>query len=597
MGSVFCRRGLACLVVFLAASSFGRAAEESSWTVIFRADDPLLFNHNAGKPTDANGFAISTAALDKVRFLRMKRMDSGEYVIVKMEAAMISKTGLIEGDLWWGGGVVVRGSEGHRNRLLGISRRTWPTTQRSDHLIRRASGRMDRGYRGWGFSKISQPNTPDGTWSWDGKPIDKTIFEIAVTSQALNGEEQAHLLKPEGPSVQELNTEEKDEPSPAETAAEATPDPSNRTSATTRIARQQTSIHALYVRETETGAMLGQTSELILTAMPGKMSDRTPVTFTTAAGKEMHMVLDDAVRWVRLKYPRWDASKVELSFEDKYTPKDGGSIGAAIGTLLLSMIEGFEVDPKFAITGDVTADGKIRAIGGVAAKMRGATAGGCTVMAVPTDNYQQVCDALVWEGPKILSNIQVIGVGNLPAAEAVARVDRDEKLKQAIDLFADVQAKLAKSPDSIHYKENIDKLSSIVDLAPDHYSAKLLLAVAQNKQPRKLSATASMYYTFISIGNMGPTLIDRAKNPAKGQVTPQVVKDGLRQLDKVRRVSAPETIPFVNAWSDMIKAWNDLETGVGSPQMLQAKVKQFEDVMAKLKTNRDLMEKMLHEGI
>src|SRR3954468_649874 len=144
--------------------------------------------------------------------------------------------------------------------------------------------------------------------------------------------------------------------------------------------------------------MLGQTSELILTATPGKPSDNTPVMFATAAGKEMHMVKEDAQRWVRVKYPRRDAAKVELSFEDKYTPKDGGSIGAAIGTLLLSMIEGFEVDPKLAITGDVTADGKIRAIGGVAAKMRGATAGGCTVMALPADNYQQVADALVWEG-------------------------------------------------------------------------------------------------------------------------------------------------------------------------------------------------------
>src|SRR5262249_24202500 len=157
-----------------------------------------------------------------------------------------------------------------------------------------------------------------------------------------------------------------------------------------------------------------------------------------------------------------------------------------------------------------TADGKVRAIGGVAAKTRGATAAGCTLMALPADNYPQVVDAFVWEGPKLLTNIQVIGISNLTQAEAVARVDRDEKRAAALKLFGEVQAKLAKSPDSVHYKECLDKLSSIVDLAPNHYSAKLLLAVGQNKQPHKLSATATMYYTFVSIGNMGPTLLDHA---------------------------------------------------------------------------------------
>src|SRR5262249_49925547 len=162
-------------------------------------------------------------------------------------------------------------------------------------------------------------------------------------------------------------------------------------------------------------------------ATPGNPRGPTPVTFTTPVGKEMHMVKEDAQRWVRVKYPRWDAAKVELSFEDKYTPKDGGSIGAAIGTLLLSMIEGFEIDPKMAITGDVTGDGKVRATGGMAAKLRGATAAHCTVAALPAENYQMLTDALVWEGPKLLSQIQVFGVANLTEASAVARVDRDSK--------------------------------------------------------------------------------------------------------------------------------------------------------------------------
>jgi hypothetical protein len=218
-------------------------------------------------------------------------------------------------------------------------------------------------------------------------------------------------------------------------------------------------------------------------------------------------------------------------------------------------------------------------------------------MALPADNYPQLVDAFLWEGPKLITNIQVIGVANLDQAAAVARTDRDDKLAQAITQFADVQAKLAKSPDSVHNKDVVEKLNSIVELAPNHYSAKLLLALGQNKQPHKLSVTASMYYTFVSVGNMAPTLFEHASAPAKGQVTPQVIKDGLRQLDKVRRLAAPETIPFVNAWSDFIKAFNDAETGAGPPQAVQQKLQKVDDEMAKLQTNRELMEKRLHEGI
>ena len=96
---------------------------------------------------------------------------------------------------------------------------------------------------------------------------------------------------------------------------------------------------------------------------------------------------------------------------------------------------------------------------------------------------------------------------------------------------------------------------------------------------------------------MAPTLLEHAKAKEKSPVAPQVVKDGIRQLDKVRRLAAPETIPFVNAWTDFIKGVNDVQTGLAPPQTLEKKLQRVDDEMAKLSTNRDLMEKMLHEGI
>src|SRR5258708_39311355 len=102
-------------------------------------------------------------------------------------------------------------------------------------------------------------------------------------------------------------------------------------------------------------------------------------------------------------------------------------MGAGIGTWILSMIHGFEIDPKVAITGDVTADSKIRKIGGVAAKIRGATAGGCNYVILPADNYEQVVDAMVYEGPGLVTDIQVIGAATLDEASALVRTEREPK--------------------------------------------------------------------------------------------------------------------------------------------------------------------------
>ena len=217
--------------------------------------------------------------------------------------------------------------------------------------------------------------------------------------------------------------------------------------------------------------------ELILTATPGSARGYTPVVFVSQVGDQMTAVLDDVLRNVRVTYPKWAASRVDLSFEDRYTPKDRGSI-AAIGTLLLSMIQGFEVDSKVAMTGDVTADGKLRQIGGVAAKMRGATAAGCDVMIVPAANYDQVVDAMVFEGPSLITDIQVIGAETLDDATAAARVDRNEKLSRWMTLARWAQI-LKKSPGRVHTKDTQDKLNRVLELAPNHISAKLLLLLAQ----------------------------------------------------------------------------------------------------------------------
>jgi hypothetical protein len=369
---------------------------------------------------------------------------------------------------------------------------------------------------------------------------------------------------------------------------------------TTQLSKLQSSIKALYVIQQATGEKLGLAEDLILTATPGNANGKTiPVSFTVPVDREMRMVLADVCRAINVKYPHGEVSKYELSFGDKYTRHGGGSIGAACGTLLLSLIEGFDIDPKLSMTGDVTADGKIRVIGGLAAKMRGATDAGCDVMVVPADNYGQIVDAFIYEGPALLTNVQVIGVSNLDEATAVARVNREEKLQKAIDLFGDVQQILKNSPAQIHDKEIQDKLSEVLDLEPNDFSAKLLLLLSENKQPKKLSAAATFYYTNLAVDAMLPTLMDplSQRTLAVNLATPAVVEAGLKKLQKVRWYADPQVLPLVNATQQLMEAINDVDNGQMSREALAAKAQAVMDEAAKLDTDRDLWQKMLHEGV
>lgn len=365
----------------------------------------------------------------------------------------------------------------------------------------------------------------------------------------------------------------------------------------TALAKTQSEIKALYVMEEDTGGMLGLGSELIITATPGSSSgDTVPVSFTTPVGPEMNLVLDDVLRAINLKYPNIQASKFEFSFEDKYSSKDGGSIGAALGALMLSTIQGYDVDPQVAITGDVTADGKVRKIGGVGAKLRGAANAGCTLVALPEENYEQALDAMIYNGLGIVTDVQVRGVSNLDEAAQTVRSDRPKNLALAISLFNEMRDEIKNSPGYLQTPGAQAKLRRIIALAPQDISARLLLGAAQNTQRRRLSATASEYYTFVAVAGAVPTLLDPS-NARVGQSTPEAINLALRDLGKVRPIADLRVQPLIDAWSEFIQACDDAEGGRGSADLVQTKRQALLDTMVELGANQGMIEKMLNESI
>lgn len=342
--------------------------------------------------------------------------------------------------------------------------------------------------------------------------------------------------------------------------------------------------------------MLGRTSEVVLTVTPSDTPKLVSARFVTPVGDQMCMARDEALRFIRVTYHNWYAGTAELSFEDKYTAHDGGSIGAALGTLILSAVHGFDIDSNTAITGDISANGKVRAIGGVSAKIRGATASQCKVVALPMENLDQLIDMITYSGPATVTDIQVIGISKLNDAVAVMRVDRDTKLVQAIALFDGVRQSIKKSPDFLHSKEAQEKLGQILELAPQHLSAKLLLLIAHDQQPKTLSTTASMYYTFVAVRAMLPILTERSQL-GNVKVPSTVLRDGLGDLKKLRPMADESVRPLIDAWYRFIWGWNMFQAGNVSRETLESQAQAIDDAMAKLQADQDLMQKMLKEGI
>ena len=82
----------------------------------------------------------------------------------------------------------------------------------------------------------------------------------------------------------------------------------------------------------------------------------------------------------------WDKQTIHIHFPDGATPKDGPSAGGAISLAIASLMSGIAVNPKVAMTGEVSLKGKILKIGGLKAKVLAAKQAGITRLFIPEEN-------------------------------------------------------------------------------------------------------------------------------------------------------------------------------------------------------------------
>jgi hypothetical protein len=255
-------------------------------------------------------------------------------------------------------------------------------------------------------------------------------------------------------------------------------------------------IHLLFVSAPGTDGCLGMASRLYATR---EATGGDAATLTTKVGDAMNTSFDEALRYVR-KLPRaWEKDfSIHLSFEDKFTPKDGGSAGTGFTVAMLAAIQNVALDPEIAVTGDLTIDGSVQPVGAVVEKLRGAIADKCKITLIPERNAGDAQDLALLDGTAPLWETQNFSIATIDQAFSLARRDRPENLKAAIARFNELRARLPATVTDNYLPSPIvrSELQAVLKLAPNHLSAAILLRAADHQLPPQLSLDRSLDEIF-----------------------------------------------------------------------------------------------------
>jgi hypothetical protein len=264
------------------------------------------------------------------------------------------------------------------------------------------------------------------------------------------------------------------------------------TAAADEPALRQAALHGLLVSEGATGKLAGTSPRMNATVV--KTDGGFELGFNQDVGPQMGKATEEVRKFLAVRHPdKLPAGcRIELAFSEPYSPKDGPSAAVACSLLAESILTGRALDDQFAVTGDMTAEGKVRPIGGVPAKLRGATKSRCPLVAVPAANEQAVTDTAIIDGLKPLYQIQICTIATFDDALKLASKTREPAVQQALDDFAAVQQALARNEAFVFNPKLQEKLRAVLQTLPNHASAKFLLLHGLHQAPNRLSLAGSI---------------------------------------------------------------------------------------------------------
>ncbi|MFK7910052.1 MAG: S16 family serine protease [Akkermansiaceae bacterium] len=313
---------------------------------------------------------------------------------------------------------------------------------------------------------------------------------------------------------------------------------------------QQTQIKGLLVVKLDNGSFAGAASQMNATAV--KKDSGFEIGFNQSVGTMMTKATTEVDKFIRVRHADKLPSgmRIEFSFADKYSPKDGPSAAVVCALMADSIISGKEIDPGFAATGDMTATGAVQPVGGVASKIKGAIRKKCTHVGIPEANKSSITDAYLLQGIKPLFQIQVFTLKTFEQASHLASVKRPGDVQKALDEFALVQSALQKNKKYIYNGKVRSKLRNIVKLTPNHLSARLLYLHSVKKAPKKLSLLGSLTGIDNAGGKLGSMLQD-GSFMKPGSLGDDVLTDLVYELSRLRPMLDDRTRRYADSYLDI----------------------------------------------
>ncbi len=132
----------------------------------------------------------------------------------------------------------------------------------------------------------------------------------------------------------------------------------------------------------ETTHMKGKGS-LILTGQLGDvMKESARISLSLICSRLSHLITEF----------EFSENDIHIHVPAGATPKDGPSAGITLFTALVSLFAGKKINPKFAMTGEITLSGKILPVGGIKEKVLAAHRSGVTNIILPQENEKDLKD-------------------------------------------------------------------------------------------------------------------------------------------------------------------------------------------------------------
>lgn len=372
-----------------------------------------------------------------------------------------------------------------------------------------------------------------------------------------------------------------------------------------KFARAQSRVNGLVVRQLPNGAHAGAASAVNATALKEPGLTDLMFTFNQEVGPMMGGCLEEVIKFLRVRHEaegRVPAGyKIELGFQDKYQMKDGPSAATAFTLVLDSLFTGEEIDDGFACTGDITADGMVQNIGGVAAKIRGATKRGCKIVGIPVGNANGVADVLVMDGPQQLMDIQVFTMKDFDEAHAISRKKKNSEVQDTLAKFADTIAVVEqKGTDLLKNAEVQKRLEAVVAKMPNHLSAKLLLDYGRGQAPEKLSLAGSFQEIDIASSGLMGQAMRVLFSGGEGKITEETSKDAkeaIATLEKISKLVDPRlqelqdaTIKTLNIFAEGPKKDED---GKKLAERIKESMEHLQNVRQKIQGDPKIMEEIM----